>query len=132
MAKGIKTGGRNFKPGVSGNPLGAVPVPAELKAARKLTRIELERILNQYLAMTRAEIMDAAKRQDTPVLELMIAQIIAKGVNDGDFKRISFILDRLGFVVTQKVEVAGSGGGPLSVLYTEEQKRKIAKAFLDE
>lgn len=121
-----------FKPGQSGNPKGRAKTPPDILEARQMSRHELERILNRYIRMTKAEIIKAAQDPNTPALELMIASLISKGTNEGDYRRISFLLDRLGFVVTQKVEVGGPDGGAIKVQYTEEQKRKIAKAFLDE
>jgi len=131
MAKGKKTGGRNFKKGVSGNPGGATKIPEDLKEARKFTRIEMERVLNRYIHMTKSEIIRAAQDPMTPALELMIASLISKGTNEGDYRRISFLLDRLGFVVTQDVRVSGGEGGPIK-LFSEDQIKRMAKAVLDD
>ena len=103
-----------FKPGQSGNPKGRAKIPPDILEARQMSRHELERILNRYIFMTKAEIIKAAQDPNTPALELMIASLISKGTNEGDYRRISFLLDRLGFVVTQKVEVMGEGGGPIA------------------
>jgi hypothetical protein len=46
MAIGKKTGGRNFRPGQTGNPRGRPRIPDDIKAMRSLNRFELERILN--------------------------------------------------------------------------------------
>lgn len=105
--KGRKTGGRNFKPGQSGNPSGAVAVPEDIKEARKLTRFELERILNKYLYMNAIQIEASARNPETTGLELMMASLVSKATLEGDYKRMAFILDRLGFVVTQNVNVQG-------------------------
>lgn len=131
MAKGKKTGGRDFKKGVSGNPGGSPKIPDDLKEARKLSRIEMERVLNRYIHMTKSEIIRAAQDPLTPALELMIASLISKGTNEGDYRRISFLLDRLGFVVTQDVRVSGGEGGPIK-LFSEDQIKRMAKAVLDD
>ena len=120
-----------FQPGQSGNPLGRAKTPPDILEARQMSRNDLERILNRYMRMTKAEIIKSAQDSNTPALELMIASLISKGTNEGDYKRISFLLDRLGFVVTQKVEVGGTDGAPIKVQFTDDQKKKIAKAYLD-
>ena len=132
MAKGKKTGGRNFKKGTSGNLLGPPKIPEDLKAARSLTRVELERILNKYLHMTKDEIMDAVQDDGTTALELMVASLVKNSIVFGDYKRVSFLLDRLGFIVAQKIEHTGGDGGAIKIEYTEAQKKKIAQAYLDD
>ena len=68
----------------------------------------------------------------TTGLELMIAGLIQKGIDEGDYKCISFILDRLGFAITNPIEVSGSPEAPMQIQFTEEQKVKIARAYLDD
>lgn len=132
MAKGKKTGGRDFKPGESGNPHGAHPLPPELKSARQLTRIQLELLINRYVHMTKAEIIEASKAPNTTALELMIASLISRATNEGDYKRIAFLLDRLGFVVTQKFEHGGVDGKPISITLTTEEKRAKLKRIMNQ
>jgi hypothetical protein len=127
MAKGKKTGGRDFKPGVSGNPGGAIKLPEDIKQARKLTRVELERILNRFVYMTKQEIIDIARDPKTTGLELMIASLVSKATNEGDYKRISFILDRLGFIVAQKMEHSGDIGNPRVVVTVPSNGREATK-----
>ena len=121
-----------FKPGQSGNPKGRAKTPPDILHARQITRNELERVLNRYIYMTKSEIIRAAQDPETPALELMIASLISKGTNEGDYKRVSFLLDRLGFIVAQKIEHTGGDGGAIKIEYTEAQKKKIAQAYLDD
>ena len=121
-----------FKPGKSGNPSGRPAIPPDILKARSLSRFELERILNKYIHMTKSEVIKAAQDPSTTALELMIASLISKGTNEGDYKRISFLLDRLGFVVTQKIEHMGKDGGDITVAFSTDQKRKAAKAYLED
>lgn len=131
MAKG-KTGGRNFKAGESGNPGGRPALPDDLKAARALNRVELERILNKFLFMTVEEIKASVKLTSISAFELMVASIVVKGVELADTNRVSFLLDRLGFVVTKKVDMSANHNTTFKIEFTDEQKRKIAKAYLDD
>lgn len=114
MAKGKKTGGRDFVPGKSGNPKGLPPIPADVKEARKLNQIEFERIVNKFLYMTREEVSKYAQAPGTPTLELLIASILSKAVTQGDQSRLNFVLDRLIGKVADRV--AGHDGGPLPAL----------------
>lgn len=132
MAKGKKTGGKNFRPGQSGNQRGAPVLPADIVEARKLNRTELERVLNKYIYMTKAEIVRAAQSPDTPAMELMIASLISKGTNEGDPRRLGFLFEYLGFIVTKKVDMSANHNTTFKIEFTDEQKRKIAKAYLDD
>lgn len=111
MAKGKKTGGRNFKPGQSGNPKGPATIPADIKAARELSKIEFERIANKYLFMTKNEITAAAMNAETPALELLVGSIVHKAVVEGDERRLNFLLDRLIGKVAERI--GGPDGKPL-------------------
>ena len=53
-----------FKKGVSGNPDGSLPVGNDMKEARKLTRLEFERLVNKYLFKSVAEIQLMLKNQE--------------------------------------------------------------------
>jgi len=114
MAKGKKTGGRDFQAGNPGGP-GQPKIPEEVKAARKLNRIELERIINKYLYMPGTELRklleEATKGQnEMPMIEAMIAKIMLAGFSEGDQRRLEFILDRLVGKVKDQVEVNGTEG----------------------
>lgn len=95
MAKGIKTGGRDFKKGESGNPKGPPKVPEDIREARKLNQITFERIANKYLFSNKSEITKSSSDPNTPVIELMISSIIHKAVVEGDERRLEFLLSRL-------------------------------------
>ncbi len=94
MAKGKKTGGRDFKPGWEGGP-GAPTIPEDVKQSRKMNRIEFERVLQKYVGMSGVEINSVIQNKQTPILEGVVAKILAKAFNDGDSRRLEFILDRL-------------------------------------
>ncbi len=103
MAK--KVVGKPFAKGTSGNPGGRVKLPEELRKARALNQQELERAVNKYLWLDRAALQDAVKDPATPMLELMVASIMAQAAQKGDQQRLEFILQRLIGRVTDKIEV---------------------------
>lgn len=132
MAKGKKTGGRDFKKGQSGNPKGPAPLPEDIKEARKITQIEFERLANKYLSARKEDIAKASADPNTPVLELIISSIIHKAVVEGDERRLDFLLTRLIGKVVQPVAHSGPDGGPIPVesyssLTDEEVALRIQK-----
>lgn len=94
-----------FKPGQSGNPGGKPKVPDDILKARKLNQIELERVVNKYLWLQRDEVQAAIKDPATPMMELMVASIVAQAAQKGDQVRLEFILARLIGRVKDTLEV---------------------------
>lgn len=95
MAKGFKTGGKNFKPGQSGNPKGCPKIPEEIKEARKLNKLKVEELLNKFLTWPIDELIKFASNKESPVLELLIARILLEGIKRGDQTRLEFLFQRL-------------------------------------
>lgn len=93
-----------FKPGVSGNPAGAAKLPEEIKAARKLTRIEFETIVNKYLYLSEEELNEKRKDKTLTLIEMMVLSIVQKAIVQGDEKRLDFLLDRMIGKVVQPIE----------------------------
>lgn len=105
-----------FQPGESGNPNGRPPLPEDIRQARKLNKIELERVLNEYIYLNASEIKARLQDTTTPALELMVGKIIAESIKKGDERRLSFLLDRLIGAVKTKVSVdGGEDGEPVGV-----------------
>lgn len=95
MARGKKTGGRNFRAGKSGNPNGRPKVPEDLKKSRAINKINFEEVLNRYAFMTAPDINTSLQSKELPIIEMVVAKILAKAFNEGDPRRADFILDRL-------------------------------------
>lgn len=95
MAKGTKTGGRDFEPGVSGNPNGRPPLPADLKATRDLDQAEFERLARGLMRLSRRELNELLKDEDAPAQVVMIARIVRSGMWSSDQKRLDFLMTRL-------------------------------------
>lgn len=105
MAKGTKTGGRDFAPGVSGNPAGRPPAPPDVRAVRTLTQSEIERIANELLEKTRDELKAILDDPRTPAKVAMFARLIKTATYSSDQKRLRFLLDRIVGQVDTKVPV---------------------------
>lgn len=94
-----------FKPGQSGNPGGKVKLPEDIREARKLNQHELERIINKYLYMDRESVKAAISNPATPMMELMVASIVAQAAQKGDHQRLDFVLNRLVGKVRDQIDV---------------------------
>jgi ABC-type taurine transport system ATPase subunit len=112
IAKGIKTGGRDFPKGVSGNPNGRPPAPEDVRAVRRLTQPEIERIANDLLEKTRDELTEILEDPRTPTKVAMFARLIRSATWSADHKRMAFLLDRVvGKVETTVRAGEGAEGG---------------------
>ena len=120
MAKGKKTGGRNF----TGQPGPGRPrLPKAVKEARKLTKVEFESVVHAMSFMTRAELKAKMKDPTTTVLELMVGALASEAVNRGDHNRMEFIHNRMVGKVPDKVQHGGEDGGPIR--YSDLSEKEI-------
>ena len=116
MANGFKTGGKDFQPGETGNPNGRPKLPDDIKALRKMNKIEVERILNEFVFMTPEELQAKMHDKSTPTMELAVGKILAEAIKKGDQVRLGWVLDRLIGPVKQKVSVdGGEDNSPIAV-----------------
>jgi hypothetical protein len=104
MAKGRKSGGKDFAPGCAPGP-GRPPLPPELKAVRRLTKAEFETLINKYLWMDLSELEAATKSKALPAAEAYAVSIIASGIKSGNWSGFEWIAQRLLGKVQDKVEV---------------------------
>lgn len=104
MAKGFKTGGKNFEPGHKlgkGRPL----IPEDLKSVRLLTKEEAERLIIKFMSMAVDELKVLVGDPHTPAMHGIIANIILKGIEGGDTMRMEFLFNRTIGRVLDKIEV---------------------------
>lgn len=94
----------SFKPGTSGNPGGRPELPEDIKEARKLNQVTLERTLNGYLFRPFDEV--AALRGDgkLDVLSRITVSWIIKA-EQGSVPHLNALLERLIGRVTDSIEV---------------------------
>lgn len=90
-----KTGGRNWKPGQSGNPAGAQPVPVEVKLIKLLSWKELALACSVLLYADQDEIERINADRKEPKLHRIIASALERAHVDGNFFALNQILDRV-------------------------------------
>lgn len=130
MARGMKTGGKDFKPGQMPGP-GRPPAPPELKEARKLNQIDFELLVNKFLRMNKEDIQEVLRSNTSTTLELMIAGIISRGVTGGDQNRLEFILSRLFGKPKERHEITGLDGNPLRAQIALMSDEDISKELYE-
>lgn len=108
MAKGKKTGGRDFQPGQVANPAGFPKLTDEQKALRKLGQIEFEIAANKILFMTLTELEEHVENPETSVLEATIGKVLLKGHEDSEIKQLNYFVERFLGKVPDNVNVAGN------------------------
>jgi len=113
MARGRKTGGKDFEKGHKGGP-GKPPTPPDIRASRALTREEFERVAYRLLFINQQEFQTIVKNAETPMFDLMMAAVIHKAVVEGDERRMDFLLSRLIGKVVQPI--SGPDGKPLPLV----------------
>lgn len=88
--------GKPFEKGnAAGKGHGRPPVPVDIKQARSLNRIELERTLNKYLYMTLPELDVAWANPNTTALDRIVMGMVRQAITEGDVPRFNFLLERL-------------------------------------
>lgn len=106
MARGKKTGGKDYSPGNPGGPGRPVMSP-EQREMRKLTRTQINDILNRYFWATPTEIELAKEDPALSIGERGVISILKLAVETGDQSRIEWIFQRLVGKVPDKIEHSG-------------------------
>lgn len=93
MAKGKKTGGKDWTPG-NGGP-GRPRVPAEIKKASLATKADFLAMMGKFASLTDAELIEVWKNPALTQMEKCVLKIIENAVGEGDPRYISFLADQL-------------------------------------
>lgn len=109
MAKGKKTGGRDFVPGQVTNPRGASAHSPAMKKLRSLTQQQLADILLEINGMTVKDLQVYAKANETDVNKVMIVSIINTVIKKGDAYMWNVMMDRIVGKVPTAVDLTSQG-----------------------
>ena len=128
MAIGKKTGGKNFEKGHPPTPGGGRPrVPEDVKLARQMNKEEFTRLCNKYVNCGADELKAIMKDPTTPAIVLIVVQILAKGIQHGDDRRLRFFLDYMIGKPTENLNVSGEINLHAALVDTLEQIEKNNK-----
>lgn len=105
---------RPFRLGQSGNPAGRPPEAA--REAKQYTKAVTTEAFNRLIGLTEAELVEIARRSDSPGIDKVVARVITKCIAQGTFGEFDKILDRIIGKVSQKFEgeLGAPGGIPLT------------------
>jgi hypothetical protein len=142
MAKGKKTGGKNFAEGNPGGP-GRPKIPEEerqalavLKRMRKDNRHLWNAYYEELISLTNSELTaiigtkDRPANPHTPVLKLVIARSLRHAMSTGRAFELQVHREMMCGPEPKQVELSGPEGEPLSPLgkYTQEQLASVFAA----
>lgn len=102
--------------GVSGNPNGRPQKPEELRLATNYTKNQMEKTLNDFLALTENELLAQLNdlgEKDATMLEKVVGRILTVAADEGDHQRLGFIFDRIYGKVQDRVKLSGDPESPV-------------------
>lgn len=102
---GKKSGGRDFKPGQSGNPGGTSKVDRELMVIRKLSKEKFKELANILISGTREDLERMLASPGTTALTEMVIKVVLGIAERGDMTSLDRLLDRLIGKVKDEVEL---------------------------
>ena len=115
IAKGRKTGGRNFEKGGVSNPKGGGALSPRVRAIRKITLEHIEEVADVILDSNLEKLKEMASHPDASVLKVWLAKSAAEGIRKGDLQSLTTILDRVMGKPKERHEVSGVDGAPIEV-----------------
>ena len=95
IAKGFKSGGRDFKPGQSGNPKGGPGLPQHVRDARKLTATIFAQLGTDLIYATAEDLQKVLDDDSKSMIEKIVARILLTSLVESDQARVGFMLDRI-------------------------------------
>lgn len=119
-----KTGGRDFKPGQSGNPKGRPKQSPELKAFLKMSKWELMERLAKHIMSDQSQLYKEATNPETSAFDALVAKVLMMGIKDGNHRVMAEILDRFAGKVRQEIHVTSAKD-----LSDEELEEKVKEVM---
>lgn len=94
MATRIKTGGRDWEKGQSGNPNGRPKTSKEYRELMDLNRELVAEIFSRYMMFNLEELVKKKKDSSIPMIERMVISMMVNVEKKGDKQAFDFLLDR--------------------------------------
>lgn len=110
MAKGKKTGGRDFVKGDKRcNRKGAPKLPPDIKEVKKLTTESYIELISYYINKPVYRLDSIYRDKETPILDKIIIRILIEAVKKGDISRLESMISRLIGKVPDKLDHTTNG-----------------------
>lgn len=110
MAKGKKTGGRDWKPGESGNPDGLKPMSTEARIFKRMTQAQVAELGTEILSGNVDALRKVVKNPTSTPLQVWFATSVLKGIAKGDVFALDKFLERVVGKVKDKIDLSSSDG----------------------
>lgn len=117
MARGKKTGGKNWTKGKSGNPKGRPEIPEEILRAQQMNQVDVARTISRLLRCSIAFLELLAKDKNASGMDTTCAEIVLKAKKFGDPRRLDFMFNRsIGKVPLPKADAPDN---PIGTTYVD-------------
>ena len=94
METRVKTGGRDWIKGQSGNPNGRPKISKEYRELMELNREIVAEIFSKYMMLNIEELVKKKKDTSIPMIERMVISMMVSVEKKGDKQAFDFLLDR--------------------------------------
>ena len=128
MAKGKKTGGKDFTPGVSGNPQGRPKESPNIRELLKEKRVEFIQETHKLFQMSGPDVDAISQDSSVPMLTALIARTMSIAFNKGCKDRFEFLVNNSMAALPKSVELSDSDGKPIRPL-AEVPTEKLLEFF---
>ena len=95
--------------------LGRARSPEELRKIRNLNRFEVERMANESLNLTKAEMMARLADKRTSVKEMMFLRLIINAIQDGDIAAFNTVMSYSVGKPAERLEISGPDQMPIQI-----------------
>jgi hypothetical protein len=118
MAKGKKTGGKDFPRGESGNPNGRPVLPPEVKALKSVTNETIKEVMDLLLEKDITALEELAESDTEPALKVLYAAGVLRAIKEGDPAHIEPVLNRVLGKPKESVQLSGDKENPVEVKHS--------------
>lgn len=139
MARGKKTGGKDFAVGNNANPIGGGAQDPNKRALRRMTQAQVAEVAATILSGTPEDLMRIVGDKDKGIppdptatpLKIWFARVALKGIGKGDMSSLDVLLNRTIGRVKEKIELTGEDGGPVQIVLTPEERKARIQELID-
>ena len=137
MARGTKTGGKDFTPGHNSPGPGRPKLIPEAVGLPRLDRENYGRMLNHAMHCKKEELAQTIADPEQPMIKKWLATIVARGTQMGDTKRLEDLLTRAIGPAPKQVEIGNIDQKPFKISaelenLTDQELKEHLKTILKE